>query len=235
MEWPERDTGSLEPIPGRCGSKLKGRERYCQKWPLTGRERCEMHNGGAARGALASGFKHGGYSKYMPERIRERFEVAQTDPELLSVRSSTALIAARIDELTEQVYSGEAMAVWKELFKTWDEFLKHRLRGNVDAMQLALEDHGKVLQSGRGVTAAWEELGIQVDRHARLAEQEQRRLDKLSATMTVEDAMGLLGTVLDVINRHTTPEQQQQIGTELDQLVTLDAVPLAARSRRRRR
>lgn len=237
MEYPEVQYGSDQPIPGKCGAKLRGSDppRFCQDWPSNGLERCWRHGGKALVGALNPAFKDGSHSRFMPTQIAQRFDAAKSDPELLSTRHSAAVLQARIDELLERVYSGESGAAWREIAKLWREFWKFRTAGNVAKMQEMIELLDEPIRRGIADHAAWEEMGQQMDRHARLADQELRRLDKLQATMTVEDAMAMLGTVLDVIRRHTTPEQQQLIGVELDQLVTLDAVPLAARSRRRRR
>jgi hypothetical protein len=137
--------------------------------------------------------------------------------------------------LLERVQSGESGAAWRLLQKHWNDFRRFRTAGNVAKMQETLELMADPLERGFADHAAWEELGLQLDRRARLSEQEQRRIEKMEATLTVEEAMGLLGTVLDVLKRHVTDRAVlDAIGADLEQLVTLDAVPVAARSRRRR-
>jgi hypothetical protein len=228
--------GSPQPIEGKCGSKLPGRDRYCMKEPMADRTRCYKHGGKTPVGALSPHFKHGQRSRHMPARIAQRFELAHEDPELLSTRNSSAIVQARIDELLERVYSGESGFAWKQLGKLWADFRRFRAAGNVPKMQETLELIDEPMRLGLADHAAWEELGFQLDRHARLADQEQKRLDKIQATMTVEEAMGLLGTVLDVLRRHVADEATlDAIGAELEQLVSLDAGPLLARGRRRRR
>jgi hypothetical protein len=157
------------------------------------------------------------------------------DPELLSLQADVTLITERINGLLERVTSGESGAAWKQLGRLWREFRRHRAAGNVVKMQEALELLAEPLEQGLADHAAWEELGLQLDRRARLADQEAKRLEKLQATLTVDEALGLLGTVLDVLRRHVTdPDTLSAIGADLEQLVQIDAVPLAARSRKRR-
>lgn len=225
--------GSSEPVEGKCGAKKRTGPGYCMRDPMP-LGRCPKHGGKSLVGVEHPNFRHGRRSAHMPARLIERLDIAQSDPELLSVVNSAAIIQARIDELLEQVYSGESGAAWKELRKLWGLFQRHRRAGNVAAMQEVLETINEPMERGFAAHAAWDELGIQMDRHARLADQEQKRRDKIAATMTVEDGLGMVGTILDVIRRHTSPEQQQVISAELEQLITLDAVPVAARSRRRR-
>src|SRR5262245_54010300 len=188
--------GSPEPLPGKCGAKRTQGPGYCTRDPMAN-GRCYMHNGSAARGALAPNFKHGRYSRYMKLQLAERFLETAEDPELLSLREDVALVTERIEQLLERVQSGESGAAWRLLKKQWAEFVRHRTAGNVPKMQEALEALAEPLARGFADHAAWEELGLQLDRRARLADMEQRRLEKMQATLTVEEAMGLLGTVLD--------------------------------------
>lgn len=225
--------GSPEPLPGKCGAKRTQGPGYCTRSSMAN-GRCWMHNGAAARGPLASQWKHGRRSKYQL-LLGEKFLATLDDPELLSLQTDVALVTERINGLLERVSSGESGSAWKQLQRSWREFRRHRSTGNVVKMQEALEQLAEPLEQGIADHAAWEELGLQLDRRARLADQEQKRLEKLQATLTIEEALGLLGTVLDVLKRHVAdPDVLAAIGADLEQLVALDAVPLAARSRRRR-
>lgn len=226
--------GSPEPVPGKCGSKRTQGPGYCLRDPMPN-GRCYKHNGAALRGPLAPSYKHGRYSRYMKLQLAERYLETAQDPELLSLREDVALVTERIEQLLERVQSGESGAAWRLLKRHWADFRRFRTAGNVAKMQEMLELLAEPLEQGIADHAAWEELGLQLDRRARLAEQEQRRLEKMQATLTVEEAMGLLGTVLDVLKRHVTDQATlDAIGADLEQLVTLDVVPVAARSRRRR-
>jgi hypothetical protein len=231
---PERKTGNLEATDGCCNAHNRF-GLYCPKPPMVGKTRCYSHGGNSPTGVSAGRFKHGRYSRYMKLELAQRFLDTCDDPELLSLREDVALVTDRIGELLDQVHSGESGAAWRLLARHWKEFRRFRAAGNVPKMQEALELLAEPLEQGIADHNAWEELGLQLDRRARLAEQEQRRLEKMQATLTVEEAMGLLRTVLDVLRRHVTDQATlDAIGADLEQLVTLDAVPVAARSRRRR-
>lgn len=228
--------GSPEPLPGRCGRKRSQGPGYCMKLPVKGRTVCYKHGGHAKVGALSPQYKHGNYSHYMQLELAQRFLETRNDPELLSLQNDVALITERINGLLERCTSGESGAAWRLLAKHWKEFQRFRAAGNVPKMEEALDLLAEPLSQGIADHAAWEEVGLQLDRRARLVDQEARRLEKMQATLTVEQALGLLGTVLDVLRRHVTdPDTLAAIGADLEQLVALDTVPLAARSRRSRR
>lgn len=226
--------GSPEPVPGKCGAKRSQGPGYCLRDPMAN-GRCYKHGGVSLKGALSPTFKHGRYSKYLKLELARRYQETHDDPELLSLREDVALVTDRIGQLLDRVQSGESGAAWKQIARLWKEFQRQRSAGNVPKMQEALELLNEPLAQGFADHAAWEELGLQLDRRARLAEQEQRRLEKMQATLTVEEAMGLLGTVLDVLKRHVTDQATlDAIGADLEQLVTLNPGPVA-RARRSRR
>lgn len=230
------ERGSEFPIEGKCGSKLRGTDppRYCTKAPMdVPIQRCRIHGGASLVGPAHPSFVDGKTSRYMPQRLFERFQAASNDPELLSTRRHVAIIAARVDELLEQVYDGASGQAAKEVMKGWEVFQKHRRLGNVAAMQEALEQLDEPIRRWRGHHAAWDELTIQMERHARLADQEQKRLEKIEATMGAEEGMAMVRDLVDIVKRHCTEEQQHAITAEFAQLVTGDARPIVVRGRRR--
>jgi hypothetical protein len=234
---PEMIYGSEEPMDGRCCARTKsaaraGLVRYCTRDPMPN-GRCHKHGGKTPAGIAAPSFKHGRYSENLPARLAERYAEAQEDPTLLSYRDDVALVDARIADLLSRVDTGESGATWAGIRKLWADFRRYRAAGDVRNMQQTLEQLDEPLGKGVADHAAWAEVGTLLDRRARLVEAERRRLEQMQQVMTVEEAMGLLGTVLDVIRRNVSDRATlDRIGAELSGLVTVDALPLAARSRR---
>jgi hypothetical protein len=223
--------GSEQPVEGKCGALTRSR-RYCLKDPMPN-GRCYKHGGKTPKGLASPHYKHGRYTTHLPSRLAERYAEAQDDPTLLSYRDDVALVDARITDLLGRVDSGESGATWLAIQKLWRDFRRYRASGDVRNMTQVLEQLDEPL--GRGVAdhAAWAEVGTLLDRRARLVEAERRRLEQMQQVLTVEEAMGLLGTVVDVIRRNVTDRATlDRIGAELGGLVTVDALPLAARSRR---
>jgi hypothetical protein len=106
----------------------------------------------------------------------------------------------------------------------------------VRRMQASVELLGEQVQRGVSDHEIWTEIGSLMDRRQRLVEAERRRLETMAQSLTVEEAMGLLRTVLDVIRRNVTDRAVLgRIASELGSLVTLDAAPLAFRTSRRNR
>src|SRR5262245_3359933 len=228
-------SGSPEPLPDKCGAKNQSRPGYCIRDPMAN-GRCYRHGGPSLVGIASPSFKTGRHSKYLPGRLAERSEEAQRDPDRLALRDEIALLAARVNELLQRAHSGESGQLWVQLQSRWRDFERFRASGDVKNMQLALETFAEPLSKGVADHAAWTEIGQLQDRRQRLVEAERRRLEQTQQTLTVEEAMGLLRTVLDVIKRNVTDRTVlSRIATELASLVTLDAVPLAVAGRGKRR
>src|SRR5215813_2753544 len=92
---PESSRGSPEPVPGKCGRKLRGTDppRYCLREPLAGRTACRLHGSRSLMGIASRRLKGGRFSKYMPKGgLKRAYERAASDRELISLRDDLALI-----------------------------------------------------------------------------------------------------------------------------------------------
>jgi len=155
---------------------------------------------------------------------------------LLSLRADVALVTERINSLLDQVTSGESGAAWRQLRKIWSDVRRFKASGHTARMQEALKLLAEPLEHRIADHAAWEELGLMLNRRVRLVEAEQRRVEKLQATITVDEALALVGTLLDVTKRHVKdPDVLDAIGRDLEHLITLDQVPAQLAARRRSR
>ena len=85
----------------RCKAKTKQTGKRCKRSPTPGREVCRLHGGATPRGIDSPHFKHGRYSKAMPDRLIEKYETARNDPDLITMRDDIALIDARIMDQLE--------------------------------------------------------------------------------------------------------------------------------------
>jgi len=227
---------SWEPIEGRCNARRVRGQGLCQRHPVAGKTRCQKHGGRSLSGVASPSFKTGRWSTALPQRLLARYEQAQSDGELLALRDEIQLTDARLGDLLSRADSGESGQLWLTLQQRWREFQRYRASGDVRRMQASVELLGEQVQRGVSDHEIWTEIGSLMDRRQRLVEAERRRLETMAQSLTVEEAMGLLRTVLDVIRRNVTDRAVLgRIASELGSLVTLDAAPLAFRTSRRNR
>ena len=187
----------------KCGAKNRQGEP-CQRWSLAGRNRCGLHGGKTPAGPACANYRTGRYSAYVPERLRERYEAAEHDAELLSLRGEIALTDARLIDLLARVNTGESGQLWARLKKAHGEFKVYRLARDVPKMNMALAKIEAFLDSAVQDHAAWAEIGELIEQRRRLTESESKRMVALQQMLSAEEAMTLAHRVIDIVTRHVT-------------------------------
>jgi hypothetical protein len=201
----------------KCGApcRTKGGEP-CEQ-PAMPNGRCKMHGGRAHPGGPGHpALKHGRYSKFLPARLRERYEEASRDPELLSTREDVALVEGRIKELAQKLYTGETGKLWVDLRKAWKAYAAHK-RNAAAARNASDEDRarecegmaadtldalGKMINAGATEAQTWDELKRTLHDKAKLAKIEWNRLVDLNQLVTVEQAQIYAMALLNSVVKH---------------------------------
>jgi hypothetical protein len=68
--------------------------------------RCKNHGGKSPAGIASPSFKQGKYSQVLPRRMREAYERAAADPNLLTLTHELGVVEARILDLLGRVNTG---------------------------------------------------------------------------------------------------------------------------------
>lgn len=203
----------------RCGAKNK-RGGICGSWPVKGRNRCRMHGGKTLVGTANGFYKGGRYSKYLPDRLREKYETSHTDPDLLSLRSEVSLVDSRLADLLFRVDTGESGQLWTNLKKAHEEFRLYRRAQDVPKMTIALAKVESVIDSAIQDHTAWTEIAELLEQRRKLAESEHRRLVALEQLITTEEALLMMRRVVDIITVHVPDKKAlSQIIVDLQQMI----------------
>lgn len=184
-----------------CGAKTRSGAPCTQRPMANGR--CRQHGGKTPHGMALPQTTHGRYSKYLPQRLHERYNASLNDPELLALREDIALLESRLTDLIQRVDSGEAGALWRELREAWDAI--EDARGK-DAVKLAeaLTALGVLIRRGQADYAAWDEVRSVQEQKRKLIESEQKRLVAMQQMVTAEQAMLFASAIQDAVKRHVT-------------------------------
>ncbi len=205
----------------KCGAKLRNKPgRYCQTWAMAN-GRCRLHGGALpAPGASHPNYKHGRYSKALPERMRESFEASQRDPDLLSRRRDIALLDARNDELLARAGDGEPVNIWPKLKQAREAFkAASRIQEREDrqaALAEAIEQMTTLIDIGTADYEIWDEVGTNLDRRNRLAEGDRKRLESLRAYLHIDQAMAMFDALAEAVRTHVSNvDERSAIAREL--------------------
>src|SRR3990172_10824938 len=96
----------------QCQAKAKSTGVQCRRHAVSGKRVCTVHGGLTPSGPASANYKHGRYSRYLPARLAERYLEAESDPELLSLRSELALVQATLAGLFGKLDTPDARAVF---------------------------------------------------------------------------------------------------------------------------
>jgi hypothetical protein len=203
----------------QCHAKSKRSQKQCRRKAMRGMDVCYMHGGKTPRGPALPQFKSGRYSRFVPSRLLARYRDAEHDPELTSLRDELALVDARLADLLGRVDTGESSARWWALMKAHRAFKRAKASGDVPRMQEALADIEMHLDAGGQDYDAWHDVCELIEKRRKLCDSETRRLVTLQQMISAEQALLLVGVIVDIIGRHITDRQVlAQITTDLQRL-----------------
>jgi len=207
----------------KCGAKKKDGGQ-CGRLALKGSSRCALHGGKSLKGIASPLFKHGRYSKYMPQRLMDRYLDALKDPELLAMRDDISLVDARMADLLQRVDTGEAGKTWAELRGAYKALISFMKANDGAGVKASLDDMSALIHKGYGDYVAWNEVMGAMEQRRKMVESERKRLLEMQQVITVEDTLGLMMRIIDAIKRNITDrETLNRISRELTAILSTGA------------
>lgn len=208
----------------RCKAKSKQSGVQCRRWAMPNGV-CYMHGGKSPPpGPDHPKYTTGRYSKAIPGKLREAFEAANADPDILSRRADLALLDSRTEELLARIDTGEGIAIWPELKKAREAFRVAGRLGDAEERRAALgESVQKVMELiDVGVTdyESWEQISNHLDRRNRIADGERKRLESMRAYLRADEAVAMFDALTEAVRKYVTnPNERAAIGAEFERYV----------------
>ena len=205
-----------------CGAKNR------QGKPYRGPKSCKFHGGKSLRGAASPSFKNGSRSRSfaasLPPKLRDKFETALADPELLSLRSYVALLDARVADAIERYCESDAAQFRDRLQKLWKQLEQANAEKDIERVAELLKGVGEVIRLGAAEEEAWSEVAAAIKDLVAVTTQENRRLVDMGMMLNVEQAMALVVTLHFVVAEHVKDKSVlNAIGIDLESKLGLIA------------
>jgi hypothetical protein len=131
-----------------CPATSKRTKQPCRAKVMMGRNTCYHHGGKSLVGPAVNTYRHGRHSKFLPVRMAAKYQEAQGDPDLLSLRSEIALVDARLADLLSRVDTGESGSLWLALRRAYRAFKVSQQASNVAQMREALANMEAYMDAG---------------------------------------------------------------------------------------
>lgn len=187
-----------------CGAWIPKRNKFCQRVPSVGRNRCKFHGGESLRGFESPTIKHGRYSVDLPTQLASRYQEARTDGELLSMRDDIALIQAKIGDQLAGMQQGESGELWVEARRKYRQLMDALRRDDNESSTQLIAELGQILESGYKDYMAWNEIQKSIEQKRKLSESERKRLVDLHQMITTEELMLVVGALVDSIRQNVS-------------------------------
>jgi hypothetical protein len=188
--------------------------------------RCRIHGGKSLSGVESPQFKHGRYSKAfdaaIPPRMRQQYEEAMHDEELLSHRRFIALCDVDATEKLKRFSECDAGAYRKKMQSLWKDFKSLQSDKEMDPearktrLSAVLGELEKLIALGADEADAWEEFLAAAKERASYVNLEHRRMIDMQLMMTPEQAAHLVLMLHQVIQEKVNDAcLRQEIGMAL--------------------
>ena len=205
-----------------CGAKTRSATKC--KNPAMANGRCRMHGGLTPRGTDLPQFKTGRYSKALPDRLFEKYEIALADEERHDLRDEIALAETKIDDILGRIEHGESGELWLRLRE-----LERRVRRETgDARAALLGEMLNLIRRGAQDEIMWREVERWIARKQRVVEADMRVARDKQEMVSAEEVAALCAGILDAIRRHVEDRQTRAaLARDIRALGTQgDVVPL---------
>lgn len=206
---PRNPTTTYEPgdEPNRCCAKSKGSGERCKKPVVPGRRVCRLHGGLGGRPV-----EHGRYSQGLG-RFREAYQASLSDPGLLDLRETLAVLDVAVKRAAERVADADSPSFRARALELYEAV---RRAADPQEAARALNELGDLLRTGVEEDAAMDSLGKAAERLARRQEKAwQIRLDAATA-LNARDLVAIMARWADIVLEEVPKDAAARVIRRID-------------------
>jgi hypothetical protein len=210
------------PPEKQCTARSRRTGQRCEAWRVKGSAVCYHHGGVTPRGVEAGAFRHGRYSKSLPDQLTSTYREVLADQQRHDLRDELALSRAKADDILRRMERGESDSLWLLLRDKAREMRRASARGEEGRATRLQEEILSLIESG-DEALAWADLDGWLGRIQRLSEADVRIAIAKQQWISAEELMTMMALILDAIRRHVPDEHTQRaLGRELRAAAELD-------------
>lgn len=167
-----------------------------------------------------------GYSKDIPTRLKERFEAALNDPNLISLQTEMALMDARLGEVLAKLPTGESGLAWDQLGTALANIKSALVDGREADAQWWLAQADKWMKHASSEASVWGECYAIIGQRRQLADTERKREEMLAGNMTTRQAMTFVAALQTAVMEEVSDDDtRRRIGLRIQFLLGMSGAP----------
>jgi tetratricopeptide (TPR) repeat protein len=206
---PRQSSTTYEPgdEPNRCCAKSKTSGDRCKRSVVPGRKVCRYHGG--LGGAPV---KHGRYSQSVG-RFREAYQEARSDPSLLDLRETLALLDVAVQRAAQRAAEGDIPDFRQQALDLFDRI---RVAANPEEAARLLNRLGELLRAGVKDDEALDHMAKAAERLSR--RQEKAWSIKLDAAVALNarDLTAVLARFADIVLEEVPKDAAARVIRRID-------------------
>jgi len=184
----------------------------CGNQPIKGNssKKCRNHGGLALSGVKHPRFKHGRFSKYLPDDLNFRLHElneSRKAGEFLSLEHQIKLVEVRLSQIEEKLGSGDSEKTWREVKEAKNEIQIALKSGNKDKIISALQKLNLNIDEGMEEYRSWNELFKAQKQYAKLISSERKKMIEDRYMISIDDVMILLSMIVYAIQESVPDER----------------------------
>lgn len=179
---------------------------------------CYHHGGKTPKGIAAPSFKHGRYSKHLPQPLATKHEANLAAIAALKKNDEgISLLDARICELCERLQTGERGTIWDDLLDLiHDAQAPDPETGATMSAQDILARLEPIADKGKETEQAWRDLDAAIHSKAKITAIEAKRMADAGEIATRDEVKTLVLQIVNVVRDHVQdPAQLRGISKDL--------------------
>lgn len=186
---------------GKCKAHNRSGDR-CGRPVEPGKEVCRLHGGLSTGAPPTAGMK---FSKFLPARIRQRYEEFVDSPGWLELKHEIGLLSARIADLMEGLNSGEAPLTrreWRDMAFEIRELYKAGEDCNVELNRLC-----ESLDRSKADDDIWDKTMATIEQQRKLKETEVKRMVAANQVLTVQESYTIITRLVSLTEEYVKDEK----------------------------
>lgn len=198
----------------QCTAKAKRTGERCKRRAVTGYKVCQVHGAGSPR---ARGTRGGRpptkykYSEHLPANLVEKYHVARTDTELLSLHDEIAVLDARLKEKFTSLGKEPNTQLWGRVADIQKELFTAIRSQDIEGLMQGLIVLQKITDTAQAIPENWAEIYDLFERRRKLVESERRRMLEAEQYIAAEELIVLARSIRTIILEKVTDDKTRKI------------------------
>jgi len=176
-----------------------GLDRLCRSFVEEAGRACWLHGGRSLRGIESATFKHGRFSKYLPDNLFSSYVDFMDDPRKLGLDDEMALVRAMIGDRLEDLDGLGSAKTWHQLKKTYGKMMTAQERREKQRFAQYLIEIGEIIDHGHDQTSTRQEIVKLIDSERKLIDTQRQLFIDMGEFITRGMVLLIMRRIMDSV------------------------------------